>query len=520
MKRIFSILALMILLSGTWGCQDWLNIKPESEVVLEDFWQNESQVNQALAACYRSLTEQNVMSRMLVWGELRSDDVTFGSDMPVDMYKMVNVDIAPSNGYCQWGPIYTVINYCNNFLHFAPQVVDLDANFTESKLHSVEAEVLTIRALAYFYLVRTFKEVPWIDQPSIDDAQDYKVPKSPEGVVLDNIEADLITALKYARTNYEKTVYDKGRITRNAVRALLADIYLWREKYGQSIDMCNQILDNPGTLELVDGKDVLRQVFYQGNSTESIFELQFDDDNQFNQILHDFYGYSGNMSGEWSFPGVLVTGQYRSFNIKGAAGIESENDIRQKDFLRPETGGDKYYVFKYAGALREENSTTNFSTYYYRNTTANWIVYRLSDIILMKAEALIQLGNDNEEAMRMINMTYLRSNFKEGTEPLKLDNYNTKGDLEKLLLRERQRELMFEGKRWFDLMRLARRADSPTPLLNYVLKKFTGNSSIQFTKMSVMDALYLPIHTDELKANTALEQNPFYETTGDNVLTK
>jgi len=133
---------------------------------------------------------------------------------------------------------------------------------------------------------------------------------------------------------------------------------------------------------------------------------------------------------------------------------------------------------------------------------------------------LIQLGTDNEEAMRMINMTYLRSNFEEGTEPLKLENYNTKGDLEKLLLRERQRELMFEGKRWFDLMRLARRADSPTPLLNYVIKKFTGNSSLEITKMSVMDALYLPIHTDELKANTALEQNPFYETTGDNALTQ
>ncbi|HYX05164.1 MAG TPA: RagB/SusD family nutrient uptake outer membrane protein [Bacteroidales bacterium] len=520
MKRIFSLLAVMILLSGTWGCQDWLNIKPESEVVLEDFWQNESQVNQALAACYRSLTEQSVMERMLVWGELRSDDVTFGSDMPVDMNKMLNVDISPSNGYCQWGSLYTVINYCNNFLHFAPQVVDIDANFTESKLHTLEAEVLTIRALAYFYLVRTFKEVPWIDQPSIDDAQDYNIPKSPEDVVLDNIEADLTTALKYARTSYQKNVYDKGRITRNAVRALLADIYLWRENYQQCVGMCNQILDNPGNLELVDGKDVLRQVFYQGNSTESIFELQFDDDNQFNQILHDYYGYTGNLNGEWSFPGILITGQYRIFNIKGAGPIESENDIRQKDFLRSEIGGDKYYVFKYAGALREENTTTKASTYYYRSTTANWIVYRLPDIILMKAEALIQLGTDNEEAMRMINMTYLRSNFEEGTEPLKLENYNTKGDLEKLLLRERQRELMFEGKRWFDLMRLARRADSPTPLLNYVIKKFTGNSSLEITKMSVMDALYLPIHTDELKANTALEQNPFYETTGDNALTQ
>ncbi|HKJ42476.1 MAG TPA: RagB/SusD family nutrient uptake outer membrane protein [Sunxiuqinia sp.] len=517
MKKIVSILGLIVLLAGTWGCsKSWLDIKPESEVVLEDFWQNESQVNQVVAACYRSLTEYDCMSRMLVWGELRSDDVTYGNSVPSDMYKMLNIDISPSNGYCQWGSFYAVINNCNNFLHYAPDVVNKDANFTNSKLHSLQAEVLTIRALAYFYLVRTFKEVPWIDQPSIDDAQNYNIAKSPEDTILNHLESDLTTALKYARDQYDTNVYDKGRVTKNAVRALLADIYLWRQKYDKCVQMCDQIVNNPGDLQLVDGKDVLSKVFYQGNSTESIFELQFDDDNQFNKVLHDYLGYYGNENGEWSFPAILVTGQYSPFGYLTSGGLESENDLREKDFLNEK--GDKYYVFKYAGALRRENPDSKVSSYFYRNTTANWIVYRLSDIILMKAEALIQLGTDNEEVMNLINMTYMRSNVEVGTEPLKLENYNTKGDLEKLLLRERQRELMFEGKRWFDLMRLARRADSPSPLLNYVMKKISGSSGIQTSKMSVMDALYLPIHNDELKANTALTQNPFYKTTGDNAI--
>jgi hypothetical protein len=51
--------------------------------------------------------------------------------------------------------------------------------------------------------------------------------------------------------------------------------------------------------------------------------------------------------------------------------------------------------------------------------------------------------------------------------------------------------------------------------MSYVTKKFTGGGSSQSTKMSVMDALYLPVHTDELKANTALKQNEFYKVTSE-----
>jgi starch-binding outer membrane protein, SusD/RagB family len=512
MKKLVSILSLAGLIIVLSGCTDWLDIKPESEIVLDDFWKNESHVNQVLAACYRSVTEGEVMNRMLVWGELRSDNVTYGRSMPTDMYKMLNVDISADNGYCRWGNVYTVINNCNNFLHFAPGVVGLDANFTESKLHSMEAEVLTLRALMYFYLVRTFEKVPWMDQPSIDDDQEYNIPQSSEDFILDHLVSDLHTALKYSRDNYETTAYTKGRITTHAVRALLADIYLWREEYSKCVEMCDLILnDTKSKLKLVPGEDVISKVFYQGNSEESIFELQFDDDLMFNWVVRDFLGSYGNPTGQWSFPGILVTGKYSPFNYMIGSGKESAKDLREKDFLRQEFGGDRYYVFKYAGAERMENATTKVSTYYYRNVTANWIVYRLSEIYLMKAEALIQLNTNNEEVVDLINTIYMRSNTEEGEQELMADNYTSKLKLDELILRERQRELMFEGKRWFDLMRLARRVNSPAPLLSYVTKKFAGGGSGQSTKMSVMDALYLPVHTDELKANSALVQNEFYK---------
>ena len=211
----------------------------------------------------------------------------------------------------------------------------------------------------------------------------------------------------------------------------------------------------------------------------------------------------------------MVTGKFSQFNYIAGNGKESSEDLREKDFLRQETGGDRYYVFKYAGASRREDATTKLSTYYYRNVTANWIVYRLSEIYLMKAEAMIQLEINPRETVELINTVYMRSNIEEDEQGLMAENYTSKLKLDELLMRERQRELMFEWKRWFDLMRLSRRVNSPAPLLSYVSKKFSGGGSLQSTKMSIMEALYLPVHTNELKANSALVQNEFYKVTGE-----
>ncbi|MGQ1945546.1 RagB/SusD family nutrient uptake outer membrane protein [Geofilum sp. OHC36d9] len=507
MKKIVSTLILSGFVFLT-SCSDWLDLRPESEIVLEDFWQDESEVNEVLAACYRAMIEDGFMERVLVWGELRSDNVvsTGNTDMPTDMWKLINGDISSNNGYVKWGPFYTVINYCNTFLHYAPGVVEKDANFTQSDLNSLKAEVLTIRALSYFYLVRTFKEVPWITEASISDNQDYSLAKSSEEIILDNLIQDLEFAEKYARDQFDTNLLSKGRITKSAVRALLADIYIWKEDYASCVEYCDKVISD-SNLELEEGENVLQSVFYSGNSSESIFELQFDEDIQNNNIVDKYYGTYSDPIGYWAFPYVLINGNYRIFNLTTASGTESEDDLRRYDFLI-NVLSENYNIFKYVGALRQEVRENVFG-YVYGSSTSNWIVYRLSDIMLLKAEALVQLEN-YKEALKLVNTTYLRSNISTGQDSLLLTTYNTQKEMQDLVLRERQRELMFEGKRWFDLMRLARRENSPEELSNYVIRKYSS-SGTQNLKLSVMDALYLPIHIDEFNSNPKLEQNPFYE---------
>ena len=521
MKIKIAVLGMTVLiLMGLSSCEQWLTIKPESQIILDEYWQSETDVQAVLAACYKGLTSDDNIYRMIVWGELRSDNLTVGNGIPstmLDMKKILDGNITSSNGYCSWGSFYTVINYCNTLLYYAPQVTKRDNNFTQAHLQRVQAEALTLRALSYFYLVRTFKEVPWIEDASIDNTQNYANPKDTEQTIINNIIRDLLIAQKYAQTDYGRTDYNKGKITLDAVNSLLADVYLWNQQYELCAQTCDLVLANKN-LKLVEAKNMYTSVFYQGNSSESIFELQFKENVQFNNPVALLYGSSSqSMTGYLGFPATLaynsssnLAGVNSPFDYKVSTSvIEGVNDIRANQFYW--LFGGQYFIFKYAGiaVVKTIVSGVERTGYAFRSNSANWIIYRLSDVMLMKAEALVELdGTANlNNALGMVNETYLRSN--PGADSLKIANYTTKFSMENLVLRERQRELLFEGKRWYDLVRMARRNNSTSILNDYVNHKSSGNAAS--LGAPVMDAMYMPISKSEIEANSNMVQNPYYK---------
>ncbi|MDD4991028.1 MAG: RagB/SusD family nutrient uptake outer membrane protein [Paludibacter sp.] len=510
MNKITLYISALLLL-GLTSCNDWLDLKPESETILEDYWQSESQATDVLAGCYRGLIKDGCVERMMVWGELRSDNVAEGNSMNEDMKRILSINITPTNGYADWGSFYSVINDCNTFLHYAPLVVTKDPNFTESKLHTLEAEALTIRALCYFYLVRTFRDVPLITTPSISDETNFNVPKSAERDILDQIIKDLIIAKQYAKPSFATEAFTKGRVTRNAVDAILADVYLWDQQYANCAAECDLILADK-SLELVKGNNVVKEVFYAGNSTESIFELQFDRNTQYNNSVKNLYGFYYSNDGTWSYPAFLIpTGSYTPFRYQPATLNESATDIREITSVDYTPNGKGYNIVKYG--LMDYTLINNIQMVIPRNPsiTPNWILYRLSDVMLMKAEALVQLNRDETDlksALSLVNQTYLRSNLT--ADSLKFNKYPDKGSMQDLVMRERHRELMFEGKRWFDLMRIVKRTKDATSILKYIGPKLTGDN-LQIKKMSIIDALYMPIQQSQIDINHNLEQNPFYK---------
>jgi len=525
MKIKIIVLGISVfVLIGLSGCDQWLTIQPESQVILKDYWKSQEDVEAVLASCYNGLITDDNINRMIVWGELRSDNLTIGSNDPgQDMKDILVGKITSTNSYCNWGGFYTVINYCNSVLHYAPQVIGQDVNFTENHLHRVQSEALTVRALSYFYLLRAFKDVPWIEEPSIDNTQNYARPKDTEQTILNNIIRDLLIAQKYAITDYGRLDYNKGRITLDAVNSLLADVYLWNQQYDLCAQTCDLVLADKN-LKLVKAVDMIHSVFYQGNSSESIFELQFNGNSQINHPTQQLYGHGSG--GEFTFGQLtlpsalayfydvtkgnnLTTGAYSPFNyIVSTTVTEGIDDIRAFEFCF--APGGVISIFKYTGAdvIKSLDGTYGYS---YRTNSANWIVYRLSDVMLMKAEALVELdGTENlNNALSIVNQTYLRSN--PSADSLRISNYPDKSSMAQLVLRERQRELLFEGKRWFDLVRVSRREGSTNTLNGFANHKKTESSAP--LGATVLDAMYMPISKSELDANPNMVQNEFYRET-------
>jgi hypothetical protein len=149
--------------------------------------------------------------------------------------------------------------------------------------------------------------------------------------------------------------------------------------------------------------------------------------------------------------------------------------------------------------------------------------------MLMRAEAEVELAGNVEagatlseeqaqhyrNAFSCVSAVWKRANNKRTavSDTLVFEDYATsRTAMEDLVLDERQRELMFEGKRWFDLVRLSRREGDNSRMISKILPKFEENASAIRIKLSTQDILYWPYNREELKQNPNLKQNPAYET--------
>lgn len=538
MKSKFIIVLTVVFSTLFSSCSDYLNLEPVDGVVVTKFWKNKEEVKDALMGCYASMMRSGAMQRFFIWGELRADlvkpRVIAGGLSQLSHFQ--NGDISSTSPFAHWADIYTVINNCNTLLNFARETQKIDDSFTDELLWQYEAEAICIRALMYFYLVRTFKDVPFITTASLSDAQDFRVPKTDGDQILDSLIADLKRVDRlYTKSNsgvpfvHSNDVREnKGRFTVWSLKALLADIYLWKGEYEKVIEECNQII-NSGQFTLTpvqntpvvhvdlfgrettvyypsegDADNLFLSMYVNGNSVESIFELQFGTDFE-NPFFNFFNPMNGTMvanmdvlSSEGLFPpSALDRGWY---DIRGE-GI----NFRQG------------FVWKWIGTSR--------SSYTFRPrgmSFSNWIFYRLADIKLMKAEALCQLGRRNQnqaqlaEALELVKEVRLRSTAPESTNEITDESHINPDALENFILLERAREFAHEGKRWFDVLRFAKRNDYAgiSYLINLAAYAASPDKavSLQNKWMGNFNSHYLPIHEDELRANTALTQNPFYGT--------
>ncbi len=546
-----TVLGYCLLVFGQTSCSDFLDVLPMDQVVLENFWKEKADVTSAMNSCYEALADEQVVTRMGVWGELRSENITSGSN-PGELNDLLRENLLPTHSMCSWSAFYNVINRCNIVIHYAPTVND--ANYTSAECDATIAEATTLRALCYFYLIRTFRDVPYTTTPSIDDNQNYIIPATPFNDVIDSLITDLERVKGMALTRYaEETVSNNqvvvpaknnSRITRNAIYALLADLYLWKGDWDHVIEYCDKVIDDRyaryeellqrdqlagvGLYE-VNGKkiplilegqttrsvgDAYTEIFGKKNSFESLFEIFYNGNSkQENNWVANNYGNSNTPTGRLRASEVLTEG----FTTNQNAVFLSQKDCRFYEGMKTQNGA--YYIAKYVRqntSFSVESTGNVVVTDAFRSArNANWIIYRFSDILLMKAEALIERGEDGyQEAFDLINTVYKRANAIKPGDPtpgLAFGDYSTsKNTMEDLVLAERHREFLFEGKRWYDLVRFVRRDGETTRLSSNVIRKYRQDVNLIKIKLTDPNYIYFPYSRAELRANPLLKQNPAF----------
>lgn len=489
MKRLIYNIAILFTMVVASSCNKYLDLSPQDGITKQEFWKTKEDVKAAVFGCYSSLLapppgsgSKALTEYIFLWGELRADMIGKTTYSTEEEKSIMDMNILSTNTITNWGAFYRTINYCNTVLDFSPDAKNADPTFSTTEFNRYNGEALVLRSLMYFYLLRTFGDVPLKLTATAKDTDIKEIGKATQEAVLDQIVADLKKAESYLPLTYGNTVMDKGRVTRYAANALLADVYLWRENYADCIIECDKVLANTQLGYVPGNGSWYNTVFFQGSSKETVFE--FSNGTSTANVFYNLF--------------VATRKRFTASNF-----VPTEIFIPSADADSVDRRGE--------GTTYLSNLT--ISKYGTENPSyVNFQVYRYADIKLMKAEAKALTGA-GAEALDIINE--LRD-MREAVRATMLTPEASDVDgICDYILAERGREFAFEGKRWFDILRHAKRGgytEHGRALIEDFVAKTVSVSLQQsaINKLKDSNSHYLPINETELFSDTKLIQNPFY----------
>ena len=515
MKKIYVIaLAAAMTLSLT-GCNDFLDYTPTA-VVDEDkaFSDPEKMVNSAYAMlgdCWYSYP-----FNLWPYGDLASDDCLKGGGGTGDTgYHDIEVwsSLTSTRGELDelWYRLFCAVSRCNRAL------VSLEENGNNvlggQTTTEREAEVRFLRAHFYFKLISVFRQVPWIDEQVYKDKATEKT--SNTQYTYDQLFGKVIDDFKFAYDNLPEKQSEGGRANKIAAAAYLAKCYLtlaWGDGY-EATDGVGHI-NKDYMQKVVDYTDVVKASHYgyledygdiflpdYKNSKESIFAVQASDYSE----DHTRYGranWSNTLNGCWGIwscgwdfhkPSQNLVNAYKTrnglpeftdYNDSDEYPVNGKPTAQKWDPRLFHTVGMPTFPYKYEPeyTLTKANSRTPNTYGYYTSMKEvpqrskgesynrpwqafdmNDYVLRYTDVMLMRAEALIELGR-LQEARTIINDIRQRAknSIKKHIEyaadqcdiALYPESYfQDKETARKCLRWERRLEMGMEGSRFFDLRR-------------------------------------------------------------------
>ena len=484
MKNLFKILFAALVLVCAVSCEKFLNRPTEDSLSSATYYQNDAQVEQSVNYLYNS-PWYDIIRFYAYGGETMCGNVYMG-ESPYLTLTVNGTDADLKNmSYALW----SVNGHCNTVIE---NILNSTGSASQAAKDKAIGEALTWKAMAYFFLVRTFGDVPIIhDNSSVIKEGTYnEVNKVEKSDVYDYI----ILTLEKAMTLLPKDAYigKYNRIDYYAAEALMAKVYLTRAGVKGSLDqndlakardLAKDVIDNSGRSLTPTYSDVFRlapALFQQTGecliswlwtSSPKIWTAQNSIQSDVGMVGYDDFG---DLWGDWKGPSVNLQDLFGVSALDNPQTRVDKDDRRkatmmmfgdQYSYFWQDMGGFDFYRFEYdpdyspnatSGAFGS-GSGANYAKHLYGNNadhvaalgiSADYMynalpthILRLSDVYLIYAEAALLTGN-SEAALTYVNKVRERAH----AEPVETVDFET-------IWKERRLELALEGDRWYDLVR-------------------------------------------------------------------
>jgi len=515
MNKIFII---AVLACTVISCKkDFIELYPDDEIGVADFYKTEAQFRMALTAAYVPL--RDLMDNDYYINEMRSDNThyEFYSSNRGTAYTMresiADFTDDPSNNYSN-----AVYFHCYKTISRANMILDrIDGGtLSDAAKNDIVGQAKFLRAWNFFKLVRYFGAVPLFIH-EVTEAEQAFLPRSSVADVYAQIVDDAKDAIEKLAKPVFTSNKQTGQATKGSATMLLAEVYMELKKYAEAETLLNTL---PGM-----GYDLLAKysdVFSTANknSKESIFEIQYLEGlvgGQQSNFIYVFLPRSSNTMlitgvktdnggiGGWNTPTQDMINAYeagdtrKDASIAVAEGTYNASNIftfsANKSIINYTPAAGKVgvpYIKKYLNVHTNPN-----------NTNDNWPIYRYADALLLLAEAL-NLQGKSAEALVPLNKVRVRA-FGSASYNITTTDAAALSDI---IAHERRVELAFENHRWHDLVRTGK-AIEVMNAHGIKLKQqysYLPANSYQVDK----NRLLYPIPQSERELNVDLTQNDGY----------
>lgn len=453
------------------SCDDMLEEAPKT-VTVENFYQTADEVETAVNAIYSPLkteNQQTYFSTLICHSDFGYGRGSFAQFNDFQGFNSNNINRVA--GF--WNGFYLSIRNANLVILHAPN----GNAISEGDVNRYLGEAKFMRALNYFHLVRNWGAIPLRTEENMEE---LPLVKGSVEEVFDLILSDLGEAEVHLPE--EQTLL--GRPTKFAAKTLLADVYLYLERYEEAMNKAGEVIQSARyALVPVASRDDFQQIFGPDVITtpEEVFYLKFV--RQPGQGNYLPWVFNHPSTGLYSFGGSYA--QYADAS-DGFYKNWDDGDLRKWLWDIVDFGlGDSTMVsrkFIDPNAIGDNDAGNDLP------------LYRYSEVLLIFAEAASRSeGSPTVAALEALNQVHRRAYGFDPNVPSEVDYTLANMDnaaFQDLILQERAYEFQFEGKRWHDLKRTGKAAE--------ILLQNRG--------VTIAEMHYLwPIPASELERNPALD---------------